>query len=56
LLRVILGLPPRRQDQGSLRPWFMLHNTAITRIDFGLEETDLVYANRFDFLPPEDVT
>ena len=36
--------------------WFGMNNAAITRIDFRLEETGLVYLNRVDFLPKELVT
>lgn len=36
--------------------WFGMNNAAITRIDFRLEETGLVYLDRVDFLPKELVT
>jgi 2,3-bisphosphoglycerate-dependent phosphoglycerate mutase len=40
--------------------WFLINNTALTRIDFGLSEWGdtmrLAYQNRVDFLPPELVT
>jgi 2,3-bisphosphoglycerate-dependent phosphoglycerate mutase len=36
--------------------WFMLNNTAITRIDFYHDRTDFVYHNRENFLPREFIT
>lgn len=48
-VRALLGLP------AELNAWFVLCNTAITRIDF-LESVDVVYFNRFDFLPNELVS
>ncbi len=36
--------------------WFALNNAAITRIDFHVDGTVLVYSNRVDFLPAELVT
>jgi broad specificity phosphatase PhoE len=50
LLAAILKMPER----GNL--WFVLNNTAITRIDFCAEGIDVVYLNRADFLPKELIT
>jgi len=50
LLAALLNLPVR-QDL-----WFVLNNTAITRIDFTDEGMDVVYMNRLDFLPDELIT
>lgn len=36
--------------------WFVLNNTAITRINFNGNETILAYLNRVDFLPPDLIT
>jgi len=36
--------------------WFMLHNAAITRIDFYPDKTEFVYQNRLNFLPRELIT
>ena len=36
--------------------WFVLHNAAITRLDFQTDGVGLVYLNRADFLPPELIT
>lgn len=36
--------------------WFLLNNTAISRLDFRKEEIALIYTNRTDFLPPELIT
>ena len=36
--------------------WFVLNNTAITRIDFNPDRTDFVYHNRADYLPRELIT
>ena len=36
--------------------WFMIHNAAVTRIDFHSDGVALVYLNRVDFLPPELIT
>lgn len=36
--------------------WFVLNNTAITRIDFDSDRVDLVYHNRMEFLPRELIT
>lgn len=36
--------------------WFLMNNTAITRIDFAEHEVRLVYLNRTDFLSPDLVT
>jgi 2,3-bisphosphoglycerate-dependent phosphoglycerate mutase len=36
--------------------WFALNNTAITRIDFSPESTDVIYLNRMEFLPPNIIT
>jgi 2,3-bisphosphoglycerate-dependent phosphoglycerate mutase len=44
---------------GWTRPdgyWFVLNNTALTRIDFTDDHVDVVYMNRVDFLPPELLT
>lgn len=38
------------------RPWFALNNTAITRIDFKPESTEIIYVNRADFLPRDLIT
>ena len=47
-LRYLLGI------QGeSDHLWFVLNNTAITRIDFRGDETIVVYLNRADFLPAD---
>lgn len=43
----------RDPDRGY---WFSMSNAAITRIDFDLEQTVLVYTNRTDFLPDELIT
>lgn len=40
----------------SMPAWFVLNNTAITRIDFADDRTRIAYNNRADFLPPELVT
>ncbi|HWQ84281.1 MAG TPA: histidine phosphatase family protein [Anaerolineales bacterium] len=50
-LRYVLGLPV---DSNSL--WFVLNNTAISRIDFVAGETFVAYLNRVDFLPVDLVT
>jgi 2,3-bisphosphoglycerate-dependent phosphoglycerate mutase len=49
-LAVVLGLEARGKW------WFLLNNTAITRIDFTLEEARLVYQNRVEHLPRELIT
>jgi 2,3-bisphosphoglycerate-dependent phosphoglycerate mutase len=36
--------------------WFLLNNTAISRIDFSSGRKDFIYHNRVDFLPPELIT
>jgi 2,3-bisphosphoglycerate-dependent phosphoglycerate mutase len=36
--------------------WFVMSNTAITRIDLNGERTRIVYMNRTDFLPDELIT
>jgi 2,3-bisphosphoglycerate-dependent phosphoglycerate mutase len=36
--------------------WFVMHNAAITRIDFDPEETRLIYMNKLDYLPVELIT
>jgi 2,3-bisphosphoglycerate-dependent phosphoglycerate mutase len=36
--------------------WFTIYNTAITRINFLPDGTELVYQNRMDHLPPEMIT
>lgn len=36
--------------------WFLMNNTAITRIDFMPEFTDVMYMNRCDFLPQEMIS
>jgi 2,3-bisphosphoglycerate-dependent phosphoglycerate mutase len=44
------------QVLGLLHPerhWFVLNNTAITRLDFGETAVDVVYMNRVDHLPRE---
>ncbi|HES77278.1 MAG TPA: histidine phosphatase family protein [bacterium] len=45
LLMAILNMP----EEGA--PWFLINNTAITRVDFNAEGTTVVYVNRADFLP-----
>ena len=46
----LLGLP----EVG--KPWFLMNNGAITRIDFSAQETVVVYQNRVDYLPREMIT
>lgn len=36
--------------------WFMMNNTAITRIHFNEDQIGLIYTNRADFLPSELIT
>lgn len=44
-------------EQPQRRPWFILNNAAISRIDFDPEErTRLIYMNRADYLPPKWIT
>jgi broad specificity phosphatase PhoE len=50
LLASITGL---RRRSGT---WFSLYNTALTRIDFHDDLTELVYQNRVDHLPCELLT
>ncbi len=50
LLVTILNLPGREDF------WFVLNNTAISRIDFDDENIWLSYLNRVDFLPRELIT
>jgi len=50
LLAVLLDMPTR---EGY---WFVLHNTALSRIDFPGERVELVYLNRTDHLPPDWLT
>lgn len=50
LMRVIFQIAPGN------KLWFQLDNTAITRIDFSEETTNVVYMNSVDFLPSELVT
>jgi 2,3-bisphosphoglycerate-dependent phosphoglycerate mutase len=45
-MRQVLCLPP--QEDGL---WFVMNNAAISRIDFGPNETIVAYLNRVDFLP-----
>lgn len=49
-LLAVLGLP----IQNHL--WFSMYNTAITRIDFHEDTTEVVYQNRVDHLPPDLIT
>ncbi|HHY89734.1 MAG TPA: histidine phosphatase family protein [Chloroflexi bacterium] len=50
ILGAILGLPEEPPA------WFIINNTAITRIDYIDGHWDLVYANRTDHLPPHLIT
>ncbi len=46
-------------DEGQSPPgrrWFLMNNTAITRIDFESDVVRLAYHNRLDFLPPDLIT
>ncbi len=44
-------------EKSQRRPWFILNNAAISRIDFDPEDrTRLIYINRADYLLPEWVT
>lgn len=54
LLTVILDCP--RTKERRYKHWFILNNAAITRIDFQIDRTVLVYANRTDFMPDEWIT
>jgi len=36
--------------------WFLMNNSAISRIDFGPDEISMVYQNRTEFLPNELIT
>jgi 2,3-bisphosphoglycerate-dependent phosphoglycerate mutase len=40
----------------STVPWFTMHNTGITRIDFRPTHTALIYHNRLEHLPPDLVS
>lgn len=50
-LHYILGMPSDKENI-----WFVMNNTAITRIDFNAGETIVAYLNRVDFLPAEMIT
>lgn len=50
VLMALLGLPERAGF------WFVLNNTAITRLDLFAGHVDVVYLNRADHLPPELIT
>ena len=50
LMRAMLRLPADSDH------WFVMHNAAITRIDFSVEHVTVVYVNRVDFLPPTLMT
>ncbi len=50
VLRIILNLA----EDTDL--WFSINNAAITRIDFGGENTWVQYANRAEFLPRTLIT
>ncbi len=43
----LLGLP----DEGNI--WFSTNNASVSRFDMFSGEVDVVYINRFDYLPPE---
>ncbi len=49
-LAALLNLPER---DGV---WFELSNAGITRIDFGEDHVNMLYANRVDFLPKDLIT
>ena len=50
-LHYILGMPSHAENV-----WFVLNNTAITRIDFNAGEMIIAYLNRVDFLPDDLIT
>lgn len=50
VLMALLGLPVRAGF------WFVLNNTAITRLDIFAGHVDVVYLNRADYLPAELIT
>jgi broad specificity phosphatase PhoE len=50
VMMALLGLPERAGF------WFVLNNTAITRLDLFAGHVDVVYLNRADHLPPELIT
>lgn len=50
LLAIIFKIPDKTNY------WFALNNVAITRLEVDARGVALLYANRFDFLPPEFVT
>lgn len=52
LLNAIFNLPTHH---GAGR-WFLMHNTAITAIDFHTQERVLVYANRLEHLPADMIS
>lgn len=52
LLAVILKLP----ESVTTDYWFVMHNVAVTRIDFIEERMIVAYTNRVDFLPRELIT
>lgn len=47
----ILGVPSSTENT-----WFVMNNTAITRIDFNAGEIIVAYMNRVDFLPADMIT
>lgn len=49
-IHTLLGLPRRNGV------WFTMFNAGITRMDFLERETNVVYQNRVDFLPPDMVS
>lgn len=50
-MRHILGIPAEADNL-----WFVLNNTAITRIDFSADEMIVVYMNRAEFLSADLIT
>ena len=50
VLMAVLGLPERAGF------WFVLNNTAITRLDMFVGHVDVLYMNRADHLSPELIT
>ncbi|MCB8942822.1 MAG: histidine phosphatase family protein [Ardenticatenaceae bacterium] len=56
-MTAVYNLPPEHlHHHSAYRYRFTIHNTAITRFEFGSDFTGLAYQNRVDFLPPELVT
>ncbi len=57
LLKALIDFKSPHKSLGdSMNVWFSMHNTSVSRVDFGPDYVAIVYLNRLEHLPTELIT